>query len=350
MKLDPAQWRGRRVLVTGHTGFKGSWLCLMLGQLGSEVHGIGLDPEPGPAAFDILNVAYRLKSDHRIDIRHASNFAAAVRQIAPEIVIHLAAQSLVNRSYREPASTFETNVMGTINLLEALRRLSSVRAVLVVTSDKVYLNTGAGQAFIEGDALGGHDPYSASKAATEIAVASWRDSFLTELAPLATARAGNVIGGGDFSQDRLVPDLVRAEQIGTILRLRRPEATRPFQHVADVLRGYLLLTQRLLTQPEDTPLAMNFGPTDSEISVSNLIEIWRESTGRACIWSRIEGPIIEEAQRLSLDSTLARTSLSWQPQLNTRQAISRTANWYGYWSSCKNVGAHTDETIEEALA
>jgi CDP-glucose 4,6-dehydratase len=207
---DTAVWRGRRVLVTGHTGFKGAWLALLLHRLGAMVTGIALPPEPGPNAFDLLRIAPLLAADHRADIRDGAALAGLIRTARPELVLHLAAQAFVGRGYAEPTATFATNVDGTIHVLEALRGLPGVAAAVMVTSDKVYRNDGAGRAFREGDPLGGADPYSASKAAAEIAVGSWRASFAVALPPLATARAGNVIGGGDFGAQRLIPDLVRA--------------------------------------------------------------------------------------------------------------------------------------------
>ncbi len=322
-------WRGRRVLVTGHTGFKGAWLCRALHSLGAAVTGIALNPPPGPSAFAVLEVAPILAADHRADIRDAEGVAALVRGARPEVVLHLAAQALVGDGYRDPAGTFATNCGGTIALLQALRGLEGVAAALIVTSDKVYANDGAGRAFTEADRLGGADPYSASKAAAEIAVASWRASFGRELPPLATARAGNVIGGGDFGKERLVPDLVRAIQAGEPLLLRRPDATRPFQHVLDVLRGYLLLAERLATAP--APAALNLGPRDGECAVRDLLAQWEAATGVPVAWRQIEGPVMDESRRLALDSTLAERALGWTPRYDTPRAIAETASWYAGW-------------------
>jgi CDP-glucose 4,6-dehydratase len=340
---DPGFWRGRRVFLTGHTGFKGSWLCRMLAALGAEVTGFALDPLPGPSAFAAMGVAEALAGDHRADIRDAAAVARLLRAARPEVVLHLAAQAFVGRSYREAEATFATNVTGTVNLLEALRGQDGVVAALIVTSDKVYRNAGTGRPFVEGDALGGDDPYSASKAAAEIAVACWRASFAGELPPLATARAGNVIGGGDFSEMRIIPDLVRAQMAGAHLRVRRPDATRPFQHVLDVLRGYLLLTERLAAR--DAPLALNFGPRDGEIRVRDLLTLWGDVA-----WEQVGGEVIEEARRLALDSALAGRTLGWSPVFDTPRAIAETARWYAAWRAGADMARATDLAIADAVS
>jgi CDP-glucose 4,6-dehydratase len=324
-------WRDRRVLVTGHTGFKGAWLALLLRRLGAVVTGIALAPEPGPNAFELLRIAPLLAADHRADLRDGATLRALLRAARPEIVLHLAAQAFVGRGHREPAATFAVNLTGTIHVLEALRDLPGLAAAVIVTSDKVYRNDGSGRAFREEDPLGGADPYSASKAAAEIAVASWRASFGEELPPLATARAGNVIGGGDFGPQRLVPDLVRAQQAGLALRLRRPDATRPFQHVLDVLRGYLLLAERVAAG--NAPMAVNFGPADGEVRVRDLLGIWGEATGQPVRWELERGPLMPEAPRLGLESGLAAESLGWRPRLATPAAIAETARWYEAWKA-----------------
>lgn len=339
---DAGFWRGRRVVVTGHTGFKGAWACRMLALLGAEVTGIALDPEAGPSAFAAMRVADVLAADHRADIRDAARLAAILRGARPQVVLHMAAQALVGRGHRDPAVTFATNCTGTINLLEALRGLPGVAAALIVTSDKVYRNEGLGRAFVEGDALGGADPYSASKAAAEIAVASWRASFAAELPPLATARAGNVIGGGDFADARIIPDLVRAQMAGEPLVVRRPDATRPFQHVADVLRGYLMQAEHLAAGT--APHALNFGPRDGEIRVRDLLALWGEIP-----WRQDQEPVMEEAPRLALDSTLAGRAIGWQPLLDTPRAIAATADWYAAWRDGAEMARATDAEIAALL-
>ncbi|MFM7780795.1 MAG: CDP-glucose 4,6-dehydratase, partial [Alphaproteobacteria bacterium] len=298
-------WRGKRVLLTGHTGFKGAWLALLLERLGAEVTGFALAPEAGPSAF----VALRPAITSRIgDLRDVATVQAAVQAAQPEIILHLAAQALVGRGYRDPEGTFASNITGTINLMQALRG-AGAKAALIITSDKVYRNDNQGRPFREDDALGGHDPYSASKAACEIAVASWRASFGAEIGAIATARAGNVIGGGDFGAERLIPDLVRARMAGETLVIRRPDATRPFQHVLDVLRGYLLHAEALWGGV--APPALNFGPRDAEISVRRVLEFYGGAAGAPIAWEAAPAPPMEEAQRLALDSSLAMQSLNW---------------------------------------
>ena len=346
---DPGFWRGRRVLLTGHTGFKGAWLAVMLDRLGAAVHGLALDPAPGDGAFVRLAVAPLLASDSRIDIRDARATAEAVRAARPGIVLHLAAQALVGASYADPAGTFATNVQGTINVLEPLRGLTGCEAAVVVTSDKVYRNDGTGRPFRESDPLGGHDPYSASKAACEIAVGSWAASFGRELPPVGTGRAGNVIGGGDFGPARLIPDLVRAEAAGEALVVRRPDAARPFQHVLDVLAGYLLLAEDLAAKT-DAPRAVNFGPIEPELAVRDLLAAYGAARGRPVRWNAAEGPVMAEAPRLALDSTLARQALGWSPRLGGRTGLAATAGWYDAWATGADVAALARPHVAEVRA
>ncbi len=337
-------WRGKRVLLTGHTGFKGAWLALLLERLGAEVTGFALAPEAGPSAF----VALRPAITSRIgDLRDAAAVQAAVQAARPEIVLHLAAQALVGRGYRDPEGTFASNVTGTINLMQSLRG-AGAKAALMITSDKVYRNDNQGRAFREDDPLGGHDPYSASKAACEIAVASWRASFGAEIGSIATARAGNVIGGGDFGAERLIPDLVRARIADESLVIRRPDATRPFQHVLDVLRGYLLHAEALWHGAAHS--ALNFGPRDAEISVRRVLELYGKAAGAPMTWQAAPAPPMEEAQRLALDSSLAMQSLGWAPRHDAASAIAATARWYEAWRSGADGRALALAEIEEALA
>ena len=333
------------MLVTGHTGFKGSWLCRVLSSLGAEVTGIALDPPEGPSAFAAMQVATVLAADHRCDVRDAGKLAVLVRDARPEVVLHLAAQPLVALGLRDPAGTFAINAGGTVNLLQALRGLPGVASAVVVTSDKVYRNDGAGRPFTEEDALGAHEPYGASKAAAEIAVASWRAAFASEMPPIGTARAGNVIGGGDFAQMRIVPDLVRAILAGRPLEVRLPDATRPFQHVLDVLRGYLLLAEALAVSPATAPQAVNLGPRDGEIRVRDLLALWG-----GVDWRQVPANGLEEVARLALDSTLATRRLGWEPLMGTAHAVQAAAAWYRAWADGADMVEATQAEVAFALA
>lgn len=345
--LSSAFWSGRRVLVTGHTGFKGTWLCLVLDALGAEVSGLSL-PQIRCPAHDLLDVSRRMRRSYQADIRVPGKVADVVEAARPEIVFHLAAQALVGEGFRDPDGTFSANVTGTRHVLQALRGRRHIAAAVLVTSDKVYRNDDTGRPFRESDALGGRDPYSASKAAAELVVAAWRHSFGDELPSMATARAGNVIGGGDFAPERLVPDLVRAERSGCPLVLRNPDATRPFQHVLDVLLGYLLLAQALV-EDLPTPEAFNFGPLDAELRVRDLILHWEAATGRPVRWESAARPGNAEQARLALDSGLARRVLGWSPGHDTPAAISRTARWYAAWAGGEDMRAYSENEVDEVL-
>jgi CDP-glucose 4,6-dehydratase len=344
-QLFGGAFAGRRVLVTGHTGFKGSWLALWLDALGAQVFGLALPAEAGPNHSRLLRLPHE---QALIDLRDATAVRAALRHFAPEVVFHLAAQPLVRRSYVLPAATFDTNVMGLVNLLEAVRRTPSVRAVVNATTDKCYDNHGSARAFREGDALGGHDPYSASKACAEIVTASYRSSFLSvddgrgHAVGLATARAGNVVGGGDWGEDRLVPDLVRSAVSGHLTRIRFPQATRPWQHVLEPLAGYLILAQRLLEQPADASQAWNFGPDpSSELSVGQVVE--RMQACWPAIGIELEGAAQpREAARLHLDCAKARARLAWRPVWAADTTWARTARWYRRHHEAGEVGSGQD--------
>lgn len=320
-------YRGKRVLLTGHTGFKGTWLTAWLNILGAEVTGIALPPATTPSHWNLLKPRAH---DLNIDIRDAGSIQNALQRAAPDIVFHLAAQPLVRKSYADPLETFSTNVMGTASVLDACRAVTSLRAIVVVTTDKCYENMEWQRGYREEDHLGGHDPYSASKAAAEIVAASYRKSFFsTEGAPLlATARAGNVIGGGDWSQDRLIPDMVRAVAAQTSLLIRSPRATRPWQHVLEPLAGYLLLGQRLLQGDAPAARAWNFGPDDSgNRTVEDILNMFQQRWPRVQ-WQKDILPQPHEAQLLHLDSTRARTQLGWQPVWDIHDTVAMTANWY----------------------
>ena len=321
-------WRGKRVLLTGHTGFKGAWLALWLHRLGAQVTGLALAPSTVPSLFDVARLS-ELCDHHVVDVRDAAAVANVAHRARPHVVLHLAAQALVRASYRDPLATFATNVMGTAHLLDALRGQDDARVAVVVTTDKVYANREWAHPYREGDALGGHDPYSASKAATELTAASYRDSFLRPQGmAVATARAGNVIGGGDWSEDRLIPDAVRAWQSGAVLQIRRPHAIRPWQHVLDPLAGYLRLAERLWDEPA-LASAYNFGPrSDEAATVGSVVKLAREAYGRGetQFGDGSEGP--HETGWLSLDVALARAALGVSSRWALAEAVRRTMQWY----------------------
>lgn len=350
MALSPAFWGGRRVLLTGHTGFKGAWAARWLARLGAEVTGLALAPESEPNLFGLLEATTRIRS--RIgDIRDWAAVREAVSHADPEIVLHMAAQALVPRAYREPLETWSSNVMGTVTLLEALRSRPGLKAIVVVTSDKVYANRAGAKPFRETDRLGGDDPYSASKAAAELAVGAWRASFAASGPPVATARAGNVIGGGDWAADRLVPDLLRALEARRALELRQPESTRPWQHVLDPLAGYLMLAERL-AEGRTLPEALNFGPApESVLPTRVLVEQLSSALGRGPDWRHVPRPEIPEKPVLALDAGLAERTLGWRPRLAIGEAVAWTAEWYAAHRDGADVAALTDRQIEryEAL-
>lgn len=318
---------GRKVLLTGHTGFKGSWLALWLQQLGAEVVGLSLATDTEPSHWQLLELSLR---EYLTDIRDFAAVQKIVDQVQPEMVFHLAAQPLVRRSYVDPLTTWSTNVQGTAHVLEACRQVARVKAIVAVTTDKCYENQEWLWGYRENDHLGGHDPYSASKAGAELVAASYRDSyFRKEGAPLlATARAGNVIGGGDWSEDRLIPDLVRASARGESVEIRSPNATRPWQHVLESLSGYLLLGQCLLERQAGFAEAWNFGPDEAgnqtvATVLSKLTQSWD-----GLRWHHTDVPQPHEAGLLQLDSTKARTLLHWHPVWGLEEGLRQTANWY----------------------
>jgi CDP-glucose 4,6-dehydratase len=325
---NPDFWRGRRVLVTGHTGFKGSWLTLWLHRLGAHVTGLSLAPHTQPNLFSLARLEQFAKDDS-CDVRDAGEVARRVALARPEIVFHLAAQALVRAGYLDPLATFATNTQGTANVLDACRPVDSVRVIVAITTDKVYQNLEHAFPYRESDALGGHDPYSASKAAAEIVIASYRDAYLSPRGiAVGSARAGNVIGGGDWSVDRLIPDAVRAWGSGQPLGIRRPEAIRPWQHVLEPLAGYLLQAERLWSNPALAG-AYNFGPQTSEAaSVRKVIDLARAAYGSGEVqWGDgIEGP--HEAGWLALEVAKARTALGVRARWTLDESVRRTMDWY----------------------
>ncbi|PAY16609.1 CDP-glucose 4,6-dehydratase [Rhodopirellula sp. SM50] len=344
-------WSGKRVLVTGHTGFKGSWLSTWLVQLGAKVFGYSLDPDTASSLFCQLNLASHV--DHFVaDIRNAELIGARVGEVNPDVVFHLAAQPLVRRSYREASYTWQTNVMGTVNLLEALRNMRSRCSAVFVTTDKVYENREWLYAYRESDPLGGYDPYSSSKAAAEIAVSSWRDSFFPSgglvfpAVRVATARAGNVIGGGDWAEDRIVPDLVRSLAKGTVVQVRNPQSVRPWQHVLDPLSGYLRLAQRMHeTEEQELQSCFNFGPgAESSRTVRDLVtESLRHWEGQ---WvDASERNAVHEAGLLGLTIEKARSVLQWQPTLDFSDSVRQTIEWY----RSVHEGAHAIDITRQQI-
>ena len=312
-----------RVLVTGHTGFKGAWLSMWLAQQGHSVFGFALAPDPG-SLFEQADVGSMLQVDQRGDVRDASRVLEAVRHVQPDVVIHMAAQSLVRRSYDDPRWTLETNVLGTLSVLEAASAVESVQAALVVTTDKVYRNVGRSAGYREGDALGGHDPYSASKAMADILTSSWVSSFPSKA--VAIARAGNVIGGGDVSADRLMPDVIRSLKSDSPVHLRYPSAVRPWQHVLDCLAGYLVLTEALLSGGGNG--AWNFGPDPSAFrTVLETAELAALAWGSGHTWIADAGEHPHEAELLTLDASRARSDLGWGDRLDYQEAVAWTVEW-----------------------
>jgi CDP-glucose 4,6-dehydratase len=327
--VDREFWNGRRVLVTGHTGFKGAWLSLWLQSLGAELSGLAAGRPSDPCLYELAGIGGRM-AEHELDIRDGAAVNAALARADPEVVLHLAAQPLVRRSLRDPVATYEINVVGTLNVLEAVRRSGSVRAVVVVTSDKCYENRGERRRFVEGDPLGGADPYSSSKACAELVCDAYRASYFSaqDSPRLATARAGNVIGGGDWGEDRLVADSVRAVERDEELLIRNPHAVRPWQHVLNPLSGYLSLAQALHAR-SDAARAWNFGPAEGDAKevgwvVQRLAELWQ---GRLA-WRLDEMENPPESAHLQLDSSAAQRELGWRPGCDLDDALELVVEWH----------------------
>ncbi|MGI9483337.1 MAG: CDP-glucose 4,6-dehydratase [Hyphomicrobiales bacterium] len=347
---DAVFWQGKSVLVTGHTGFKGSWLCLVLAQLGAEVTGLSLDPEEGSSCFEACGLPDVVAHDYRIDIRDRVELGKALDQTPPDLVFHLAAQSLVRQSYRDPLESFQTNILGTAHLLDHFRnRDGAPEAFVAVTSDKCYDNDDQGRPFVESDRLGGHDPYSASKAGAEIVAASMRASFFSEpdAMKIATARAGNVVGGGDFADDRLIPDFVRARVADKPPVIRNPSSERPWQHVLEPLAGYVLLAEDLCgASAGDFTSAWNFGPDASANQpvssvISTCSELW---PGQEPSLANEKGP--RESVLLSLDSSKAKSKLNWQPNWALDETLAYTIDWYRRWAYEQDMAAVTSGQIK----
>jgi CDP-glucose 4,6-dehydratase len=333
-RIDRRFWLGKRVLVTGHTGFKGAWLVQILSQLGARVAGLALEPEE-PSLYAQAGVASLLDAEALVDLGQAEPVMEFARAFDPQIILHLAAQSFVRRSHRQPVETFASNVMGTVHLLEAVRACPSAKTVLVTTTDKVYFNAETGVPFREGDRLGGTEPYSASKAATELVIAAWRRSYLSGRGiSLISARAGNVLGGGDWGEDNLLPDAIRAVMAGVPLKIRNPAAVRPWQHVLDVLEGYMLLAERMghrleAAEPED--LAWNIGPDPKSgfVAVEQLCDWLKEQWPERFSWQvEVDGSGIKENHLLLLDPAKAGRDTGWSARFDPKEALQETLKWY----------------------
>jgi CDP-glucose 4,6-dehydratase len=342
-------WRGRKIFLTGHTGFKGSWLSLWLQKLGADLVGYSLPPPTQPNLFSLAQVAKGMLSTHG-DVLHLPRLRESLSGSQPEFVFHLAAQSLVRESYAKPIETLATNVMGTANLLDAVRNVTSVRAVIIVTSDKCYENLESQSAYRETDRLGGNDPYSCSKACAELLTSSYRCSFFRSREPspgIASVRSGNVIGGGDWATDRLVPDAMRGVMAGTELQVRNPGAVRPWQHVLDPLRGYLMLAEKLFTQPDDFSGAWNFGPGPSCVfSVIEILNRLHKLWGEELRWRCDPRVHVQEASYLRLDSNKAKKELLWEPCLPLDSALLATVNWYKAYRNNEDMARTTLQQIE----
>ena len=342
---DKNFWQGKKVLVTGHTGFKGSWLCLWLQQLGAHVVGFALSPPDSPNLFTLAGVADDMQSviGDVVNLEHVTDFFQALQ---PDIVFHLAAQSLVRYSYQHPQQTYLTNVLGTVNVLEAARQTPGILAVINVTSDKCYENKAIPQNFQEGDALGGSDPYSSSKACAEIITAAYRNSyFASHQSGLATARAGNVIGGGDWAQDRLLPDLMNAYLTGAPFTVRYPSAVRPWQFVLEPLHGYLLLAEKLAQNPADFAQAWNFGPlTENLRHVSGVIATISKLWGKDLAIQTL-ADALPEMQYLGLDSSKAHAKLNWLPVWDLDETLAATVAWYKAYQANADMGIFTRQQI-----
>lgn len=340
VEVSPDFWRGRRVFITGHTGFKGGWLSLWLQSMGAEVHGFALNPPTLPNLFTEASVEKGMISSVIADIRDAEQLRQAMQVARPEIVFHLAAQPLVRYSYSQPAETYAVNVMGTVNTLEAVRATPNVKAVVNVTTDKCYENREWAWGYRENEAMGGFDPYSSSKGCAELVTSAYRSSFMESAGiALASARAGNVIGGGDWAVDRLIPDFLRAMDAGISLQIRSPQSTRPWQHVLEPLSGYLLLAESLYTQGAAFAEGWNFGPNDEDARpVKWIIERLAEMR-QDVKWQCDQSPQPHEANYLKLDSSKAKSMLGWQARWRLQTALQKTLEWHQAWLSAEDVRA-----------
>lgn len=347
-------WNNKKVFITGHTGFKGSWLSLWLNHLGADVYGYGLSPATEPNLFRILNLEQKIKSSIS-DIRDLSKVKSAISEVMPEIVFHLAAQPLVRKSYQDPVETFSTNIMGTVNFLESVRACRSIKSAVIVTSDKCYENKEWAWPYRENEPMGGFDPYSSSKGCAELIASSYRNSFFSSVkrgeysALVATARAGNVIGGGDWSEDRLIPDIVKSINKNEKIVLRNPSAIRPWQHVLDSLYGYMTLANKLYLEESEYADSWNFGPSDKDsFSVEEMLKKFLNAYGLNSNYEiNKSASLVHEANYLKLDSSKAKAKLNWKTKWETEESVERTAKWYKSYFSNKDMTAYSLNEIEE---
>ncbi len=349
----PGFWRGKKVLLTGHTGFKGSWLSLWLQSMGAEVTGVALSPPSSPNLFEVARVGEGMRSEIG-DIRDLAWVQSVVARCQPEIVFHLAAQALVRYSYDYPVETYEVNVMGTVNLLESLRKVGEVKVVVNVTSDKCYENQEWDWGYRENDPMGGYDPYSNSKGCSELITSAFRDSFFNPAnyghhgVALASGRAGNVIGGGDWATDRLIPDFMRSILSGKAVRIRNPKAIRPWQHVLEPLGGYLQLAERLYKEGVDFAEGWNFGPFDEDAkSVGWIVEEMTKLWGEGASWELEQGEQPHEAHYLKLDISKARNRLQWQPRWSLAEALEKITTWYKAYQVGQDMHALCLEQLQQ---
>lgn len=345
--MNPSFWKDKTVFLTGHTGFKGGWMAHCLYELGASVHGYSLEPPTQPNFFTETQLHKRLAQSTIDDIRDLAALTSVLKQARPDIIIHMAAQPLVRESYKTPVETFAANVMGTVNLLEGARQVGTARAIVNITTDKCYENKEWHWPYRENDRLGGHDPYSASKACAEIAAAAYRNSFLADAnIHLASVRAGNVIGGGDWATDRLIPDFLRALEAGKTLTIRSPDAVRPWQYVLEPLSGYLLLAENLYTEGSAFAEAWNFGPNDEDAKPVSWIVDQLCTHMPGAKWQTETAQQPHEASLLKLDSSKAKAKLGWAPRWCLGTALSKTTEWHEAWRNREDMAAITTQQIQ----
>lgn len=351
VEVNPNFWYGKRIFLTGHTGFKGGWLALWLQSMGAEVHGYALNPPTDPNLFTVAEVGKGMASSKIADIRDSNKLCHAMKAARPEIIFHLAAQPLVRYSYAQPAETYAVNVMGTVHMLEAVRATLGVKAVVNITTDKCYENREWVWGYRENEAMGGFDPYSSSKGCAELVTSAYRQSFLEPAGiAVASARAGNVIGGSDWAADRLVPDFLRAIDAGETLRIRSPQAIRPWQHVLEPLSGYLMLAERLYTYGVAFAEAWNFGPADEDAHTVQWIVECLAGMHKGVDWHYEEATQPHESHYLKLDSSKAHSRLNWQPRWRLQTALQKTLEWHEAWRNGDDMRIFTLKQLSEYYA